>query len=148
MAKFIRHDYGAIHDALNKMILAEVKTALSLLPEKCITTDDWHVSLCRIVVSSAFDYNPIDLGVRRVWLDKDGDLCFSEYTANQDEDGSYDMTEDDDLLDITDFGYLIDQIAEKVDGDKTYNLPNMSLLTCGYVAEKDVVNKTESVVTV
>ena len=148
MAKFIRHDYGTIHDALNKMIVAEVKAALSLLPEKCITTDDWHVSLCRIVVSNGFDYNPIDLGVRRVWLDKDGDLCFSEYTANQDEDGIYDMTEDDDLLDITDFGYLINQIAEKVEGDKTYDLPGMSLLTCGYVAEKDVVNKTESVVTV
>ena len=122
MAKFIRHDYGAIHDALNKMIVKEVKAALELLPEKCITTDDWHVSLCRIVVSSAFDYNPIDLGVRRVWLDKDGDLCFSEYTANQDEDGIYDMTEDDDLLDITDFGYLIDQIAEKVEGGETHQL--------------------------
>lgn len=144
----IRHDYGAIHDALNKMIVTEVKAALELLPEKCIATDDWHVPLCRIVVSTAFDYNPIDLGVRRVWLDKDGDLCFSEYTANQDDDGIYDMTEDDDLLDITDFGYLIDQIAEKVEDDKTYNLPNMSLLTCGYVAEKDVVNNAESVVTV
>ena len=144
----IRHDYCAIHDALNKMILAEVKAALSLLPEKCITTDDYRVPLCRIVVSNSFDYYPIDLGVRRVWMDKEGDLCFSEYTAVQDEDGIYDMTEDADLLDITDFGYLIDQIAEKVEGDKTYNLPNMSLLTCGYVAEKDVVNKTESVVTV
>lgn len=148
MAKMIRHDYCAIHDALNKMILAEVKAALSLLPEKCITTDDYRVPLCRIVVSNSFDYYPIDLGVRRVWMDKEGDLCFSEYTAVQDEDGIYDMTEDADLLDITDFGYLIDQIAEKVEGDKTYNLPNMSLLTCGYVAEKDVVNKTESVVTV
>ena len=148
MAKMIRHDYCAIHDALNKMILAEVKAALSLLPEKCITTDDYRVPLCRIVVSNSFDYYPIDLGVRRVWMDKEGDLCFSEYTAVQDEDGIYDMTEDADLLDITDFGYLIDQIAEKVEGDKTYNLPNMSLLTCGDVAEKDVVNKTESVVTV
>ena len=33
MTKMIRHDYGAIHDALNKMILAEVKAALELLPE-------------------------------------------------------------------------------------------------------------------
>lgn len=148
MAKMKRHDFGAIHEALNKMIVAEVKAALSMLPEKCITTDEYRVPLCRIVVSNGFDYNPINLGVRRVWLDKAGDLCFSEYTANQDEGGIYDMTENDDLLDITDFGYLIDQIAEKVEGDKTYDLPNMSLLTCGYVAEKDVVNKTESVVTV
>ncbi len=124
MAKIIRHDYGAIHDALNKMIVTEVKAALELLPEKCMTTTDSSVSLCRIVVSTAFDYNPVDLGVRRVWLDKDGDLCFSEYTANQDEDGIYDMTEDDDLLDITDFGYLIDQIAEKVEGGETHQLFN------------------------
>lgn len=117
MAKIISTDFGSIHDALNKMIVAEVKAALELLPEKCMTTNDWHVPLCRIVVSTAFDYNPIDLGVRRVWLDKDGDLCFSEYTANQDEDGIYDMTENDDLLDITDFQYLIDQIAEKVEGE-------------------------------
>lgn len=122
MAKIIRHDYGVIHDALNKMIVKEVKAALELLPEKCMTTTDSSVPLCRIVVSTAFDYNPVDLGVRRVWLDKDGDLCFSEYTANQDEDGIYDMTEDDDLLDITDFGYLIDQIAEKVEGGETHQL--------------------------
>lgn len=124
MAKIIRHDYGAIHDALNTMIVAEVKAALELLPGKCICIahDDYSVSLCRIVVSTAFDYNPVDLGIRRVWLDKDGDLCFSEYTANQDEDGIYDMTEDDDLLDITDFGYLIDQIAERVTVDVTDGL--------------------------
>ena len=144
MAKMMRHDYGAILDALNKMILAEVKAALELLPEKTMEGG----SLCRIVVSDGFDYNPTDLGVRRVWLDEGGELNFSEYTANQDEDGIYDHTENDDLLDITDFGYLIDQIAEQVEGDKTYNLPNKSLLTCGYVAEmalKQVVEKTVTV---
>ena len=130
MAKIIRHDFGSIHDALNKMIVAEVKAALELLPEKCIATDDYRVPLCRIVVSTAFDYNPVDLGVRRVWLDKDGDLCFSEYTANQDEDGIYDMTEDDDLLDITDFGYLIDQIAEKVEVKRRTNSLTTSKRSC------------------
>ena len=145
MAKMIRHDFGSIHDALNKMSVAEVKAALELLPGKCIATKDWRVPLCRIVVSDEYDYNPTDLGVRRVWLDEGGELCFSEYTANQDEGGIYDRTENDDLLDITDFAYLIDQIAEQVEGDATYNLPNGSVLTCGYVAElalKQAVEKT------
>jgi len=122
MAKIIRHDYGAIHDALNKMILTEVKAALELLPEQMMQTKDWRVPLCRIVISDPFNYNPTDLGVRRVWIDKGGELNFSEYTANQDEDGIYDLTENEDLLDITDFGNLIDQIAEKVEGGKTYDL--------------------------
>jgi hypothetical protein len=148
MAKMIRHDFCGIHDALNKMIIAEVKAALELLPEKCIATKDWRVPLCRIVVSDPFDYNPTDLGVRRVWLDEGGELNFSEYTANQDEDGIYDYTENEDLLDITDFGYLIDQIAEQVEGDATYNLPNRSLLTCGYVAEFALKQEVEKTVTV
>ena len=146
MAKIIRHDYGAIHDALNKMIVAEVKAALELLPGKRIDADG-PTPLCRIIVSLVSDYCPENLSVRSVFLREDGTLSFvasipdssNEWHANE---------EDADWLDITDFAYLIDQIAEKVEGDKTYNLPNMSLLTCGYVAEKDVVNKTESVVKV
>ena len=144
MAKMIRHAFGSIHDALNKMIIAEVKAALELLPGKEIATKG-DLPLCRIVVSYGFDYNPVDLGVRRVWLDEDGDLRFSEYTVNQDENGIYDRTEYDDLLDITDFGYLIDQIAAKVEGDATYNLPNRSVTVCGYVAElslKQAMEKT------
>lgn len=148
MAKMIRHDFGGIHDALNKMIIAEVKAALEQLPEKCIATKDWRVPLCRIVVSDGSDYNPTDLGVRRVWLDEGGELNFSEYTANQDEGGIYDRTENDDLLDITDFAYLIDQIAERVEGDKTYNLPNKSLTVCGYVAEHTLKQAVEKTVTV
>ena len=148
MAKMIRHDFGSIHDALNKMIVAEVKAALELLPEKCIAAKDWRVPLCRIVVSDPFDYNPTDLGVRRVWLDEGGELCFSEYTANQDEDGIYDRTENDDLLDITDFEYLIDQIAKQVEDDKTYRLSTMSLLTCGYAAELELDTAVEKTVTV
>lgn len=148
MAKMIRHDFGGIHDALNKMIIAEVKTALEQLPEKCIATKDWRVPLCRIVVSYGDDYNPTDLGVRRVWLDEGGELNFSEYTANQDEGGIYDYTENDDLLDITDFAYLIDRIAERAEGDATYNLPNRSLLTCGYVAELALKQEVEKTVTV
>lgn len=147
MAKMIRHDFGGIHDALNKMIIVELKAALERMPEKEIVAEG-DVPLCRIVVSYGFDYNPVDLGVRRVWLDKDGDLCFSEYTANQDKGGIYDRTENDDLLDITDFGYLIDQIAKQVEGDATYNLPNGSVLTCDYVAELALKQAMEKTVTV
>ena len=154
MAKFIRHDYGAIHDAQNKMIVAEVKAALSLLPEQEMEGP----SLCRIVVSDGNDYEPKDVAVDRVWLHKDR-LYFYGHIMPLPDDGNIEPDEfeggegdeettETDWLDITDFSYLMDQIAEKVDDDKTYNLPNMSLLTCGYVAEKDVVNKTESVVTV
>lgn len=150
----IRHDYSAIHDAQNKMIVAEVKAALSLLPEQEMEGP----SLCRIVVSDGNDYEPKDVAVDRVWLHKDR-LYFYGHIMPLPDDGNIEPDEfeggegdeettETDWLDITDFSYLIDQIAEKVDDDKTYNLPNMSLLTCGYVAEKDVVNKTESVVTV
>lgn len=147
MAKMKRHDYSAIHEALNKMIVSEVKAALSLLPEKTIEGG----SLCRIVVSPECDYEPRDLCVEKVWINDEGILCFTgtenhgSFVVDDDPDP---WTEHDALLDITDFDYLIDQIAEKVEGNKTYNLPGMSLLACGYVAEKDVVNKTESVVTV
>ena len=148
MAKMIRHDYSAIHEALNKMIIAEVKAALELLPENKIEADG-PVPLCRIVVSDGYDYNPTDLGVRRVWLDEGGELCFSEYTANQDEDGIYDHTEDDDLLDITDFGYLIDQIAAKMPDDgKPYHLAHESILTAGYVTELSLKQAADKLVTV
>ena len=113
MAKIIRHDYGAIHDALNKMIVAEVKAALSLLPEKCIESQ--HIApLCRIVVSDGANYAPKDFSVYKVWIEGD-----SLHVAGLIEDSDYDAeyTEEDDLLDITDFGYLIDQIAEKVEGE-------------------------------
>ena len=122
MAKFIRHDYGAIHDALNKMIVAEVKAALELLPGKRIDADG-PTPLCRIIVSLVSDYRPEDLSVRSVFLREDGTLSFvasipdssNEWHANE---------EDADWLDITDFDYLIDQIAEKVEGGETHQLFN------------------------
>lgn len=137
MAKFIRHDYSAIHEALNKMIVAEVKAALELLPGKEFETDG-RVPLCRVVASSGFDYCPRDLSVKRVWLNDDDELCFSEYTAEEDEGDVYTWTEYDDMLDITDFGYLIDQIAEKVQEDKTVNLINRAVVVAGMVPELDL----------
>lgn len=132
MAKFIRHDYSAIHDALNKMIIAEVKAALMELPDKEFETDG-RVPLCHVVASSGFDYCPRDLSVKRVWLNDDNELCFSEYTAEEDEGDVYTWTEDDDMLDITDFGYLIGRIAEQVESDETVNIANKSFETNGWV---------------
>ena len=143
MAKFIRHDYSAIHDALNKMIIAEVKAALMELPEKCIREEG--SALCRIIIGPDCDYSPRDIAVDEVWVDeKDGLLhiygrdlthedCYDINWADNVEPDEW--TEDDDLYDITDFEYLIDQIAEQADGDGTVNIANKSFVTCGYVAE-------------
>lgn len=154
MAKMIRHDFGAIHDALNKMIIAEVKAVLELVPHQ------WYEkrSMCRIVVSDGNDYEPKDVAVDMIWLHK-GKLYFDGHIMPLPDDGNddpkrfeggeadEDMAETD-WLDITDFAYLIDQIAEQVDGDKTYNLPNKSLLTAGYVTELSLNQAVEKLVTV
>ena len=156
MAKIIRHDYSGIQDALNKMIIAEVKAALELLPEKCIR-EEGH-SLCRIIIGPADDYSPRNVAVDEVWVDDKDKLlhiygrdlthadCFDQNWADNVEPDEW--TEDDDLLNITDFGYLIDQIAQQVEVDKTYNLPNGSLLTAGYVTEWSLRQEVDKTVTV
>ena len=122
----IRHDYGGIHDALNKMIIAEVKAAMELLPEKCIREEG--AALCRIIVGPVSDYSPRNIAVDEVWVDeKDGLLHIygRDVTAEAcDLDSNVadnvkpdEWTEQDDLYDITDFAYLIDQIAERAEGD-------------------------------
>ena len=154
MAKFIRHDFGGIHDALNKMIIAEVKAALELLPEKYIREEG--NTLCRIIIGPDCDYSPRNIAVDEVWVDeKDGLLhiygrdlthedCYDINWADNVEPDEW--TEDDDLYDITDFEYLIDQIAEQVKDDKTVNLPNKSLLTAGYVTEWALRQATEKTI--
>lgn len=157
MAKMIRHDFGGILEALNKMIIAEVKAALELLPEKCIREEG--TALCRIIIGPSADYSPRNIAVDEVWVDdKDGllhiygrdvtsEACqLDPNVADNVEPDEW--TEQDGLYDITDFEYLIDQIAEQVEGDATYNLPNKSLLTCGYVAELALKQAMEKTVTV
>lgn len=149
----IRHDFSGILDALNKMIIAEVKAALERLPKKCIR-EEGH-SLCRIIIGPEGDYSPRNVAVDEVWVDeKDGLLhiygrdlthedCFDQNWADNVEPDEW--TEEDSLYDITDFGYLIDQIAEQAQGNKTYNLPNASSQICGYVAKrslKQAIKKT------
>ena len=107
MAKIITTDFGAIHDALNKLIIGEVKAALRLVPGKKIESEDF-TSLCRLVVSDADNYAPEDVGVTSAWLDKDDRLCFIATC----EGCSGLFSEDDDMLDITDFHYLIEQLKD------------------------------------
>lgn len=155
----IRHDFGGIHDALNKMIIAEVKAALELLPEKCIREEG--ATLCRIIVGPDLDYSPRNIAVDEVWVDeKDGLLHIygRDVTAEAcgldpnvaDNVEPDEWTEQDSLYDITDFEYLIDQIAERAEGDATYNLPTRSLLACGYAVELELELSTavENTVTV
>ena len=145
MAKLIRHDFGSIHDALNKVIIGEVKAALGLLPEKSIEAD--NVALCRVVISPNGDYVPQDVAVLYVKLDEgSGQLVIGGKPGMDDRITEY--YEDDDFLDITDFAYLIDQIAAKLDGDGTYNLPNSSFMVLGYSAESSLRYAAERVVTV
>ena len=150
MAKMIRHDFCAIHEALNKMIIAEVKAALEQLPEKEIAAEG-GVPLCRIVVSDNGNYLPENIGVTRIWLGDDGMLRFQAFVYDHEcvEDVS-DWDEDcADWLDITDFGYLIDQIAAQVEDDgKTYHLAHESVLTAGYVTELSLRQEIEKLVTV
>lgn len=143
MAKMIRHEYNGILDALNNMIVAEVKAALVELPGRCIKSES-DTPLCRIIVSDAGDYRPENVSVSKVTLDAAGELHVFGVSEQYggclfDEDGT-------DWLDITDFAYLIDQIAEQVEGDETYDLPGMSLLTCGYVAELELGTAVEKTV--
>ena len=146
MAKLIRHDFRDIHNAMNKMIIAEVKAALALLPGKRIDADG-PVPLCRIIVSLVSNYQPENLSVRSVFLREDGTLSFvasipdssNEWHANE---------EDADWLDITDFAYLIDQIASKLKGDRIVNLPTKSLTTTGYVTEWALRQAVDRTVTV
>lgn len=131
MAKFIRHDYGAIHEALNKMIIAEVKAALMELPGKCISVDAWKgESLCRIVVSDVDDYQPVDASVTKVWLADAGKISI---IATVDGVSGLFTEDETDWLNITDFAYLIDQIAEQVESDEIVNIANKSLVTNNYV---------------
>lgn len=153
MAKFTRHDFGGVLEALNNEIIAEVKAVLSLLPEQKI---EGH-SLCRIIIGPSDDYSPRNIAVDEVWVDeKKGMLhiCGRDLTHENSFDQNWadnvehdEWTEEDSLYDITDFGYLIDQIAGQVDGDKTINVANKSLMTCGYVAEKSLKSAAERLLT-
>ena len=137
MAKITTSDFGAIHDALNKMIIGEVKEALKLVPGKRI---EWNrkTPLCHIILSCNDVYIPREVEVLGASI---GSETMPEYDGlvihgrNADDNTSVGILwyeDETDWLDITDFHYLIEQIAGQVEGDNTYRLETMSLLTCGY----------------
>lgn len=137
MARLIRHDFGGILEALNKMIVAEVKAALELLPGKCICWDG-ETPLCHIVLSPNEAYIPRDVSVIKAHIAQEkelgGALVVAGYNDDDRERFAINWFEDEtDWINITDFGYLIDQIAEKVDGDGTVNVANKSFEYNGYV---------------
>ena len=143
MAKLTRHDFSGIHDALNKMIIAEVKAELDLLPEKSIEADG-IVPLCRIVLSPDCDYEPRDVAAEKVYVNDDGNICI----VDRNDDDEWILEEDCDCLDLSDFSYLIDCIAGKADGDGMHNLINASFRHCGYVAEYALKRAIDKCVTV
>lgn len=115
----IRHDFGSIHDALNKMIIGEVKAALRLVPEQM----HQGASLCRIVVSDGDDYAPKDVAVDMVWLHHDklyfsGHIMPPDWRDPNDDPEQFEGGEGDEenaetnWLDITDFQYLIEQMKD------------------------------------
>lgn len=131
MANLIKHNYGAIYDALHKMIIAEVKTALSLVPEKMIESKRIN-PLCHMVASDGDNYSPKDFAVYKVWLDE-GVLRFCGRIEECDDDFS--ISEEHDILNLTDFDYLMTQIAALLPDGKDYNIINRSLAMQGFDSE-------------
>lgn len=125
------HLYQHILNELNRTIVEETKAALMLLPDKRIS--DNRLALCRIVVSSKDNYQPRDISVHEVWVDGEDGLLhiMGHEKLAQDSDANFDAdvekeetewTEEDDLLNITDFQYLINQIAEELDDGKEHDV--------------------------
>lgn len=102
---------------MNHMIISETKKALALLPDKCIEAAD-SVPLCHAILSPDVDYNPRDVSVRKAWLDESGCLNITGYDGDERTWTSDYNEEDTDWYDISDFWYLISQIAEKIEGDQ------------------------------
>lgn len=117
MAKILSTDFCSMMAAMNHMIISEVKKALALLPDKRIEADG-DVSLCRLVLSPSCDYEPRDVAAEKVYLDDDGYICI----VDKNDTDEWTIEGDCDCLDITDFEYLICQIADKLEGDDEHDV--------------------------
>ena len=111
MKRIITTDFGSIHKALNNIIIGEVKKALRLLPDMTFKAEG-ETPLCRIVISPDADYSPRDFAVMSISLDKETNIIHmtgkEKSLFTQNDNTKY--SEDDDLLDITDFEYLLTQM--------------------------------------
>lgn len=148
--KVIVSDFSAMQNALNKIIIAELKAALKLVPDQKIgeqyarNMDD--PSLCRIVVSEGEDYYPRDLAVWKAWLDNEGKLHVAGGTDGETIFAT-EYTEDDAFwMDITDFQYLIEQLKGLMPDDgKVHNLRTDAQIASDFnhfAVMNDAVNKT------
>lgn len=117
MAKILSTNFGSMMAAMNHMIISEVKKALALLPGRSIETTDC-VPLCRLVLSPSCDYEPRDVAAEKVYLDDDGYICI----VDRNDKDEWTIEGDCDCLDITDFEYLISQIADKLDDDEEHDV--------------------------
>ena len=121
MAKILSTDFCSMMAAMNHMIISEVKKALALLPGKCIEADS-DVPLCHIIVSPSDDYSPRDLRVCAAWLDEDDCLNVRGYEGDE-RTWTTDYDEEcAEWYDISDFDYLISQVADRLEGDEEYDV--------------------------
>lgn len=147
---FVASDFSAMHDAINKIIISEVKAAMRLLPGKKIGEQYARPkdapSLCRIVVSDIDNYYPRDMSVWAVWLDNEDKLHVAGGEDGEDIFPTDYTEEDADWLDITDFQYLIEQIADQLPTDgKEHNLRIDAQVASDFnhfAVMNDAVNKT------
>ena len=122
MRKFHTISFEAMQQMLNQVIIGEVKSALEKQPGKAVMASRTGHSLCRIVISPNGDYCPTDLAVKKVWLDDKGKLNirgkqslpgWAEANLPDYEPEESDWDEEDDLLNITDFQYMLDCLDEQ-----------------------------------
>ena len=115
MAKIITTDFGAIHDALNRIIIGEVKAALQLVPGKRISWDG-KTPLCSIILSPNEEYIPREVEVLGAYIDEQSpDKSDTLRIEGRNIDHAKDSIgilwwENTDWIDITDFHYLIEQL--------------------------------------
>lgn len=130
MAKIITTDFSAIHDALNRIIIGEVKAALQLVPRKEIRWDG-KTPLCHIVLSPNEEYIPREVEVLGASI---GSPTMSEYDGlviegrNADDKTGFSILwyeDETDWIEITDFHYLIEQLKDLMpESEYPYNLTN------------------------
>lgn len=131
--KIISSNYFAIQEALDNIIIEELKAALRLLPgkqfgEKFLPHD--KAPLCTIVVSEKSIYYARDLKVCGVWLDENDKLHIVGGTGH-DPIFPEDFNEDNaDWLNITNLKYLYLQMKPLLPKRKNINLCEKSNIHC------------------
>ena len=106
-------NFQQLQNELNQNIINEVKSVLAKIPKKRFK----FTSARPHIVISRDEYNPIDVALNEMWIDDDKLLNFKS--------GMDEYDEFDDLLNIVDLQYAIDEM-------------NRMIIAMGYNAEKVV----------